>query len=462
MPSAIIRSTPVRLTAMLGVAFLLALVLTGAIAFALIRQELASRTDQTVAETYAVIARAYTDSDDDDLRQTVASHSLATAEADRIYLLQDANGQKVAGNLPGGSFADGWSSVSPASVNDMEPGSNYRVLSGTVGAYRLTVGVSLSEGDEVAGLMLTALVWAGGALVFAVAVTGVFIALRGQRRLDQISSTMADVGRGNLAARIALSRRNDDVDRIGGDVNTALDRLAALVEGMRQVSVDIAHELKTPLNRLGIAIEAALENAERGADVGPLLEQAQAEGRIINSTFDALLRIAQIESGARRARFIDLDLRPVLDNVADAYGLVAAEKRQELTLRPHPDLPRVHGDAELLTQLLANLVENAIRHCPPGARIEIGAERAGAGANLVVSDSGPGIPVAERDKVFRRLYRLEKSRTTPGSGLGLALVKAITELHGAQVTLGDNVPGLIVRIAFPAITDDRRPANTNP
>jgi signal transduction histidine kinase len=454
MPNAIIRSTPVRLTALLGAVFLLALVLTGFIAFALIRQELAGRTDQTVAETYAVIARAYTDNDDDDLRQSVASHSLSTADADRIYLLQDANGQKVAGNLETGNFAEGWSTVSPASVRDTEPGSDYRVLSGAVGGYRLTVGVSLSEGDEIAGLMLTALVLAGVALVVMVAITGLFVAIRGQRRLDQISSTMADVGRGNLGARITLSRRNDDVDRIGRDVNTALDRLVALVEGMRQVSVDIAHELKTPLNRLGIAIESALESNERGADVAPLLEQAQAEGRTINSTFDALLRIAQIESGARRARFTDLALGPVLDNVADAYGPVAAENRQELVLVPHPRLPLVHGDAELLTQLLANLVENAIRHCPPDARIQIWGERVGAGAVLIVSDTGPGIPEAERDKVFRRLYRLEKSRTTPGSGLGLSLVKAIAELHGAQVSLGDNAPGLIVRITFPATQED--------
>lgn len=445
MPSAIIRSTPVRLTVLLGAVFLFALVITALIAFVLVRGELAARVDQSVADTFAIIARANTDSDD--LLESVDSHAAATL--DSIYLLQDASGQRVAGNLTTARFADGWSTVAAKAIAGAEPGADYRVFSGPVGAYRLSVGTSLSEADEVAMLMLTALGWAGSVLVALVALAGVIVALRGQRRLEQISSVMADVGRGNLRARIRLSRRNDDVDRIGRDVNTALDRLVALVEGMRQVSVDIAHELKTPLNRMGIAIEAALESNERGADVTPLLEQAQAEGRTINGTFDALLRIAQIESGARRARFTDLDLAPILDNIADAYGAVAGEGGQELLLDRAPDLPLVHGDADLLTQLLANLVENAIRHCPPGARIRISAVREADHAVLAVSDTGPGIPEAEREKVFRRLYRLEKSRTTPGSGLGLALVKAVAELHGANVSLGGNEPGLVVRISFP-------------
>ena len=453
MRNAIIRSTPVRLTVLLGAVFLLSLAVAAAIAFVLVRQELVVRIDQGVADTYAIIAKAYTEKDSDDLQESVASHAAATLDDDSVYLLEDSSGKRVAGNLTATGFADGWSTVSPQAIDNAEPGADYRIFSGIVGSYRLTVGTSLSEADEVAMLMLTALAWAGSVLVLLVALAGVFVAISGQRRLDQISSTMADVGRGNLEARIPLSGRNDDVDRIGRDVNTALDRLAALVEGMRQVSVDIAHELKTPLNRLGIAIEAALESRGRGGEVEPLLEQAQAEGHTLNATFDALLRIAQIESGARRARFTDLDVSPILETIADAYGPVAAEGRQDLTLTVEAHLPLIHGDADLLTQLLANLVENAIRHCPPGANIRLGAKRSGRRTVFEVADTGPGIPEAERDKVFRRLYRLEKSRTTSGSGLGLSLVKAIAELHGAQITLADNEPGLVVRISFPEIPE---------
>jgi len=447
MPSAIFRSTPVRLTVLLGAVFGLSLVITAAIAFVLVRQELAARVDQSVADTFAIIARANTDVDD--LQESVDNHSAATLDDDSIYLLQDASGRRLAGNVTTAGFAEGWSTVGSDTLENAEPGVDYRVLSGPIGQYRLTVGTNLSEVDEVAMLMLTALGWAGAVLVALVAVAGVFVAVRGQRRLEQISSTMADVGRGDLRARIHLSRRNDDVDRIGRDVNVALDRLAALVEGMRQVSVDIAHELKTPLNRMGIAIEGAIESNERGADVTPMLEQAQAEGRTINSTFDALLRIAQIESGARRARFTDLDLAPILENIADAYGAVASDNQQSLELIQEPGLPQVHGDADLLTQLFANLVENGLRHCPPGSSIIIGAARQASHLVVTVSDTGPGIPEAEREKVFRRLYRLEKSRTTSGSGLGLSLVKAIADLHGARVSLGASDPGLVVRIEIP-------------
>jgi len=449
MPENLMRSTPARLTLMLGAAFVLALVITGAVAHLLVRRELLEIIDQNVADTYATIAQTYGDGELESLVGSVDSHVSATIEQDRVYLLEDASGRELAGNLDGVDVADGWSTIPPHAADQLSPGPAYRVFSGTVAGYRLAVGMNLDEVDEIGGVMLAALGWAGAGLTLVVAGTGVMIALRGQRRLEQISRTMADVGRGNLLARISLGRRNDDIDRIGRDVNTALDRLAALVEGMRQVSVDIAHELKTPLNRLGIAIEAALEGNQRGNDVQPLLEQAQAEGHTINGTFDALLRIAQIESGARRARFTQLDLTPILETIAEAYGAVAADRRQTLTLRLAAPLAPIHGDADLLTQLLANLVENAIRHCSDEAQIEIDAASIDGATVVTVRDTGPGIPEQEREKVFQRLYRLEKSRTTSGSGLGLALVKAIVELHGARITLDDNRPGLVVRIAFP-------------
>lgn len=456
MPSTIIRSTPVRLTVILSAVFLIGLAIAGVVAFALVHQELSVRIDQSVSDTYAIIAAAYNDGDVGDLTESVTSHSAPIVGDDQVYLLQDRAGTRLAGNLPLMTLKDGWSTVTPQTAGDSEPSADYRVFSGTVDGYRLTVGKSLSEADEIGLLMLTAFAWAGAGLIVLVAVTGAVIAINGQRRLGQVSAAMDQVGRGNLQARIPVSRRNDDIDHIGREVNTALDRLVALVEGMRQVSVDIAHELKTPLNRLGIAIEAALEGLSRGTDIEPQLEQAQAEGRVINATFDALLRIAQIESGARRARFTDLDLAPLLETIEDAFEPVAAENQQSLKLASVPNLPAIHGDSDLLTQLVANLVENAMRHCPPGSAISLSASAVDGRTQLTVSDTGPGIPEAERERVFRRLYRLEKSRTTSGSGLGLALVKAICELHGAHIELGDNAPGLVVSIIFPPIHEASR------
>ena len=260
---------------------------------------------------------------------------------------------------------------------------------------------------------------------------------------------MLRVGQGELRARIPLGRRGDDFDQLSRRVNAALDRLSALVESIHAVSVNIAHDLKTPLNRLAITVEMAIVADARGVSVGEHLVQAEGEIQQINSTFDALLRIAQIEAGARRERFVTLNLKEVLESIADAYGDVADERGQCLTVSYSDDLPPIEGDRELLIQLSANLVENSMRHCPTGTNIGVRAARVGDRVVPTFADDGPGIPPDEHEKVFERLYRVDKSRTTSGSGLGLSLVRAVSDLHGASVALSNRDPGLLIAVAFP-------------
>lgn len=450
MRSAFLRSTPFRLTLVLGVAFLVALAIAGLVAFELIRQELAARVDQAVTDTYSVITQSYGESDFTDLSDAVLSHAGATIRHERVYALIDGRGAILAGNVTAVPAGAGLATVSAATLGVADASDDYRILIGAIGDYRLLVGSSYAETNAIGRLTFASLAWAGGLLVALILLTGIVVAVRGQRRLDGIAATMHKVGRGELAARIATTGRGDDIDVLIGEVNAALDRLSALVEGMRQVSVDIAHDLKTPLNRLAITVESAIEADEAGKPVAALLTQAQEEGTQINATFDALLRIAQIEAGARRARFTSVAPEGILESIAEAYGEVAVEHGQTLHALQTGGLPPVHGDRDLLVQMLANLVENAIRHCPPGARIELGGRMAGEHVEFTVTDNGPGIPADERDKVFRRLYRVQKSRTTSGSGLGLSLVKAIADLHGAAVSLRDNAPGLVVTISFPS------------
>jgi signal transduction histidine kinase len=261
---------------------------------------------------------------------------------------------------------------------------------------------------------------------------------------------MLDVSHGRLESRIPLRDADDDLDLVFKQINNALSRLAGLVEGMRQVSADIAHELKTPLNRLRLTLEEARGAYGEQDDVARLLDEAHDESDQINATFEALLRISQIEAGARRLRFSSVDLEDILNLMEDVYTEVAEDNHQRLFVGPCQQT-FVHGDRELLVQMLVNMVENAITHCPPGTEISVSLRRIGSAAVLTVSDSGPGIPAPERDKVFRRLYRLDKSRTTPGSGLGLSLVKAIADLHGARIELEDNHPGVKISVQFPAL-----------
>jgi signal transduction histidine kinase len=229
-----------------------------------------------------------------------------------------------------------------------------------------------------------------------------------------------------------------------------LDRIQTLMESLKRVSDDIAHDLRTPLSRLRHRLESA--RARTGPDGDPVIEQSIAELDAILETFSALLRIAQVEAGARQAGFSDLSLGEIIRTVCEAYAPVAEDRGQKLdTVINH--VRTIHGDRDLLTQMIANLIENPIHHCPAAVRITVDLRQEAGAPVLCVADTGPGIPASEREKVFRRFYRLEASRTTPGSGLGLALVKAVADLHGASVELSDNEPGLRVKVRFHADGD---------
>ena len=217
---------------------------------------------------------------------------------------------------------------------------------------------------------------------------------------------------------------------------------------VRRVTDDVAHDLRTPLSRLRQRLEAAARDANaRGAVAGAIEECDRILG-----VFEALLRIAQVEGGGPRASFKPFDLSGVLDAVAEVYGPAAEERRQTLETRIAPGVLG-WGDRELVTQMLANLVENAVRHGREGGRIEVALEPApggGGGAMVAVADDGAGIPAAERGRVFRRFHRLDAARSSPGTGLGLALVKAVADLHGMSIDLSDNGPGLRVAVSVPA------------
>lgn len=290
------------------------------------------------------------------------------------------------------------------------------------------------------------------ALVVAFA-GGAVIAMRVQRRLEVAEQTMNRVAEGDLAARIPLTKAGDDVDHLAEQVNGALARLSSLVEGMRQVSSDIAHDLRTPLNRLQMRISEARDLTARGQDATDALEAAAVESEAIGRTFSALLRIAQIEVGARRERFTKVDVGALLGSVADVYADVAEDAGMTLHWEVPEVVSLVLGDPELLTQAFANLIENALRDCDPGTLISCKVCKVEGSISVSICDNGPGIPEKEHARVLQRLYRLQRSRTTPGSGLGLSLVKAVSDLHGATMTLVDLHPGLCVSIAFPLARD---------
>ena len=447
--SDILRSSAFRLALAFSALFFLTFVAAGFIAFQIIQSDLHERLDRNLSETFDMISRSYTDGDIEDLIGTVQTYAASAQSHNRVFYLADSAGQVLAGNVTLANVHPGLSTA-PAAAVGLEGSLGFRVLQGVVAGNILVVGASFEETDELGGLALARFGWAGAIAATIAVAAGILLAGTVRKRTDAIAGTMSEVGHGKLLARIPLRGSNDDIDVLSGQINAALDRLAALVESMRQVSVDIAHDLKTPLNRLAIIIEGALEKAERGEGNEPDLLQAQIESQRINSTFEALLRIAQIESGARRERFTEVEIGAILSVLLEAYEDVALENGQVLTLRAGPECANalVTGDRDLLTQLFANLIENSIRHANGGSKIDMSIECSAKLVSASVIDEGPGIPDGERDKVFQRLYRLEKSRTTEGTGLGLSMVKAIADLHGAHITLRSMHPGLAVKVEF--------------
>lgn len=379
----------------------------------------------------------------------IAAHVAAAPNQSTIFLLRDAKGVVLAGNIPAFASTPGWSNV-PGEEIGIDSVLPYRVLDGAIGADRLVIGLDNVDLDEARMIILGAFGWSSLAALIVAIGGAAWIAERVQDRLGAVETNLNRVAEGDLTVRIPLTGAGDDLERLSGAINAALARLAALVEGIRQVSTDIAHDLRTPLNRLRILIETAADNVDQGLPVAVDLVAALTESDTLSATFAALLRIAQIESGARREALRYLDLAELVDEVAEVHRGVAEDAGMVLT-RQHSGSAPIRGDRKLLNQLFANLIENAIRHCPAGTTIQCSVRTDADQIMASVQDNGPGIPPGERDKVLQRLYRVEKSRTSSGSGLGLPLVKAISDLHGCELSLSDAAPGLIVIVAFPNI-----------
>ncbi|AYG69715.1 HAMP domain-containing protein (plasmid) [Rhizobium sp. CCGE531] len=447
----LLRSTPFRLALSFGLFFIVAFLITGLVAYGLMKRELARSLDVSIKDTYSVVASTFSTNDLEDLVAAVSTYSALKRPEDQVFLLLDPKGEKLAGNVSAAPMEPGVSTL-PAAQLGLEDGDPVRVMAGSVGGNNLIVGQSFREIDRIEQIALMSFSWASIIIVATVILGGTLLARRTQRRLDSIEQTMVEVSAGNLLRRIPIRGNGDDIDVVSAHMNQALVRLSGLVEGMRQVSADIAHDLKTPLNRLGLTIEQSLQRLEKSKDVEDLMFDARDEIARINATFEALLRISQIEAGARKTRFKSVNLWDVMTSVAEIYSDVAEDNSQTLKLAPFDGgACMINGDRELLTQLFVNLVENAITHCPRDTMIVLSLTHEANFYRASVSDSGMGIPEEERELVFRRLYRLDKSRTTPGNGLGLSLVKAIADLHAARVALEDNKPGLRVALYFPKV-----------
>lgn len=447
------RSSGFRLAMTFTALFLAATAVASTTAFSVIRQELVNRHERMLREQFDFLVSTYGGGDLEDLTAAVNAYAGASRNQDSVLLLQDAAGEKIAGNIDRVP-AKAVNGQTAAADLGLAVDFNYFVRQGQIGGNRLTIATSAEDISELEEIMREGAAWAAVVLLAISLAGGTFLARRMDRRIAEVKDGLERVSEGDFTSRVPISGRGDDIDTLAGMMNTSIERLGASVESMRQISNDISHDLKTPLTLLRINIEQATENYADGLPIRPDLAEAHAETDRIIATFDALLRIAQLETGARKARFTNLEIAPLVADIAEFYQASFEDAGMELTTRIAETVPAVLGDPELLTQLIVNLLENAMRHCAPGSHVVCTVAEEADAVVLRIADNGTGIPADEREKVLRRLYRLEKSRSTPGSGLGLSMVKAIADLHGAALSLGDNKPGLVVAIRFPPALND--------
>ncbi|MFL6793188.1 MAG: ATP-binding protein [Bradyrhizobium sp.] len=471
----LIRTTAFRLT--LVYLLLFALFAASLLAYfawntrRLITEQITSTVNAEVSE----ITDIYTRRGLRGLALTIGNRALRPGA--NLYLITTPTGQAIAGNIgslaPGVMATSGWSETAYRRLDDQDTGDHRALVRVTemTNGFRLLIGRDLEERRRLFGIVAKAAQWSILVVVVLGIGGGIFVARRVLQRIDAMTGTTQRIMAGDLSGRLPVGRSGDELDRLAENLNAMLERIEALMMGLKEVSDNIAHDLKTPLTRLRNRAEEALAKSSSEADYRAALERTIEESDGLIRTFNALLMIARAESGQARGNMDDFDAADVANGIHELYEPLAEDDGMTLRVKAAP--APLHGNRELISQALANLVENAIKYGKPmlsaqplGAdavqEILIEARREGNTVLLSVTDHGPGIPQGDRKHAVERFVRLEASRTLPGSGLGLSLASAVATLHDGELRLGDSHPGLVATLAIPASAgaSDRLAAQT--
>lgn len=445
-PIKLVQTTTFRLAAVYVLLFAASVAALGAITYLTTSVTLERRLDARIEREMTSLRASFQSGGIDRLVAEVKKHEQSHPNGLLDYLVLGLRGEQLAGHLSRAPARSGWSNLDYGeSDGDV---TRLRVLVTPLpGGVRLAIAADREQIEEVKQAILNGFLSAFGAVIALGTLGGIALSLALLKRVETIRRTAEAIIAGDLLQRVPVRGTGDDLDRLSLTLNRMLDRIAELMESLRQVSADIAHDLKTPLARLRQRLETAQTHAQSAEERNAVIDTAIVHIDEILATFGALLRIAQIEAGTRRAGFRAFDLSGAFATVVDAFAPAAEDAGKSLSARIEPDI-RISGDRELLTQMLANVVENAIRHTPRGTHITVLLVSEHDGIVGTVTDDGPGVPADERERLFQRFYRLERSRSTPGNGLGLSLVKAVADLHDIALDVRDAGPGLRIVMRF--------------
>lgn len=389
------------------------------------------------------------------LSDTVDAASAIDATGFMAAGLFDARGHRLAGNIeriPAGLEEDGIIHAVSARVDENEdaPARRARGMASTLpNGERLVVVKESAVIDGLGAIIRRGALWGLSLTLLPGLLGGILIARRPARRVREIQQAMEPIREGDLSVRLPVSRAGDEVDLLAGTVNTTLGEIERLLGEVKGVTDNIAHDLRTPLTRMRTRLYRVQQQFE-GTPAADQLEAAVEEIDTVLARFRALLRVSELEDRQRSACFENMDLGTVLKNVHDFYAPLAEDRHQLFELQVGK-LPALRGDPQLMFEAFANLVGNAIKFTPNGGAIRLVALTDPTGdARIDIADTGPGIPVGEREAVFRRFYRSDETRAKPGCGLGLAIVSAIVRLHGYSLAVGGNDEGAVFSVTCPA------------
>jgi signal transduction histidine kinase len=414
-----------------------------------------SRSDGEIAAEATTLRDAYAQSGRDRLVELIRQRTADRSFAGHFYLLADPASAILAGNLGQWPLSvvtpSGWTEfrASPASPQAAERPLVRAVLENLPGGDRLLVGRDISDLDSFAA-KIRAAVLSIVILVFVMAgVASILVTRRTVGRIESINATSRAIMASGLDKRIPLRGSNDEWDRVAENLNLMLDRIQTLMGEVKQVSDNVAHDLRTPLTRMRGRLEKAHHRPRQAEADQALIDDTIAELDVVLRIFLSITRISQIETQVRKSGFRSVNLADIAGEVVELYDAAAEEDGTRLVMAGDREVT-VTGDRDLIFDAVANVVDNALKHGRPAGRIVVASENVGGVPVISVTDDGPGIPADQHEQVFKRFYRLEQSRYTPGNGLGLSLVAAVARLHGARVEMLDNAPGLVFKVWFPA------------
>ncbi len=442
-----------RLAVQLLAVFVVMLVLAGGVLVTAVTNTLEMETRAQLEEEMLLFGDIYDAEGLSGLTGTIEELSRQSVLFDRALGLFDKDKVHLAGQVSLMPDFVGWGKTHltlVAASPDNEDSYHARVFqldSMTLVVGRSTAHIDAAREQLILWLLATGLCLAAGTLLL-----GYLASRRSYRKLQRIGQVLKTIAAGDMNARIPVADKPDQIDLIALQMNAQLQHLATLVTGIQATATAIAHDLKTPLSHAQIALYEAGDKCDQDEDPEQEITQALSKLEQLNQTFDTILRISRIQAHTDRSNFAWVALHNLTDKIYDLLEPAAQDAGIQLSVAPHqqPELT-LFCDAGMIQQLLINLLNNAITHCPAGSTVRLSAEQYGQETILTAEDNGPGIPRSERESIFKPFTRLSQSRTTPGNGLGLALVKAIADAHQARIVLADADPGLRIQVIFPKL-----------